>query len=124
MGSSQRNLIRIKNKNLNESPLLKKYLKGQKNSAGKNNSGKTTVYHKGGGHKQKYRTIDFHRNNNSTAIVTSIEYDPNRTAHITSIYDFIQKRYSYIIAPEKLSIGDCKIRVKCRTKTWTFFTYC
>lgn len=104
--SSQRTLIRIKNKNLNKTPLLKKHLKGQKNSAGKNNSGKTTIYHKGGGHKQKYRIIDFYRKNNSTTVVTSIEYDPNRTAHIASIYDFNQKKYSYIIAPEKLSVGD------------------
>jgi len=104
--SSQRSLIKIKNKNLNKNFLLKKDVKGQKNSVGKNNLGKTTIYHKGGGHKQRYRTIDFYRNTNSIAIVTSIEYDPNRTAYITSIYDFIQKKYSYIIAPEKLSIGD------------------
>ena len=103
---SQRNLIKIKNLNLKKKPLLKKSVKGLKNSTGRNNFGKITVYHKGGGHKQRYRNIDFKRTNNIVSVVSSIEYDPNRTAHIASIYDFFSKQYSYIIAPEKLSIGD------------------
>jgi len=103
---SQRNLIKVNYKTLKKEPLLKTYLKGFKNSSGRNNTGKITVRHKGGGHKRKYRKIDFYRNSDSTAIVTSIEYDPNRTAHIASIYDYLSDKYSYIIAPENLKIGD------------------
>jgi len=104
--SSQRNLIKIGNKILRKKPLLKKETKGFKISTGRNYSGKITIYHKGGGHKRKYRAIDFKRTQDSVAIVCSIEYDPNRTSHIASIYDFITKKYFYVIAPEKLSIGD------------------
>lgn len=103
---SQRNLIKINHKNLIKQPLLKNYLKGFKSSSGRNNTGRITVHHKGGGHKKKYRKIDYYRNLDSTAVVTSIEYDPNRTAHLASIYDFLKKKYSYIIAPENLKIGD------------------
>lgn len=103
---SQRNLIKITNKTLEKIPLLKAKMRGLKNSTGRNNSGKITSFHKGGGHKQRYRYIDFARTYNSTGIVTGIEYDPNRTAHIASIFDFVSKSYSYIIAPEKLAIGD------------------
>jgi large subunit ribosomal protein L2 len=79
---------------------------GKKNTAGKNNSGKITVYHKGGGHKKKYRKIHFKRTEDSKGIVTSIEYDPYRTAFIASIYDFLNFRYFYIIAPKNLNIGN------------------
>lgn len=103
---SQRNLIKLKNKHLSKNPFLKKQIKGTKNSSGRNNLGRITISHKGGGHKQKYRILNFERIEDSTSIVCSIEYDPNRTAHIASVYDFFSKKYSYIIAPENLSIGD------------------
>lgn len=103
---SQRNLIKINYKTLKKQPLLKKMLKGLKNSSGRNNTGKITVFNKGGGHKQKYRKIDFYRRSDSIAIVCSIEYDPNRTSHIASIYNYITNQYSYIIAPENLKIGN------------------
>jgi len=86
--------------------LLKKRIKGIIKKSGRNNSGKITVYHKGGGHKRKYRLINFNRTNNSTSIVCSIEYDPNRNANISSIYDFNDKNFCYIITPKKLSVGD------------------
>lgn len=103
---SQRNLIVINNKSLKSSPFLKSKINGLKNSSGRNNTGRITSYHKGGGHKQNYRTITFNRTINSTGIVTSIEYDPNRTANIASIYDFLTKNYYYIIAPKHLSVGN------------------
>ena len=103
--ASQRGLIKINYKNLEKSPLLKSKIKGFKNTAGRNTSGKKTSYHKGGGHKQKYREINFNQNN-YTGIVVSIEYDPNRTAHIASIYDYTKKNYNYIIAPENLKVGN------------------
>ena len=103
---SQRNLIKITNKTLEKTPLIKTKIKGLKNSTGRNHSGKITSRHKGGGHKQKYRHIDFNRTSNSIGIVTGLEYDPNRTGYIASIFDFVTKSYSYIVAPEELTLGD------------------
>lgn len=91
---------------LKKKPLLKKNIKGSKNKAGRNNSGKITVKHKGGGHKQKYRTINFFRTEISTGITCSIEYDPNRNAHIAAIYNFSSNKFFYILAPKNLEIGD------------------
>lgn len=106
--SSQRHVIKINNKYLNKKPILKLNIKGLKISSGRNNSGKITSRHKGGGHKKKYRKIDFCRKqyNNTTGIVMSIEYDPNRNAHIASVYEIKKKIYFYILAPLGLSVGD------------------
>ena len=93
-------------KNQKKIPLIKKLVIGKKNIAGKNNSGKITVYHKGGGHKRKYRVINFMRSQDSIGIVTAIEYDPNRSAFIASIYDFLNLKYFYTIAPKNLNIGN------------------
>lgn len=103
---SQRHLIKINNKHLRNTPLVKSKLKGIKNSSGRNNTGKITTFHKGGGHKQKFREIDFQRKKNSIGIVTSIEYDPNRTGNIASVYDVKIKKYSYILAPKNLTVGN------------------
>lgn len=103
---SQRHLIQINKKFLKKYPLIKSKLKGTKTLSGRNNNGKITFYHKGGGHKQKYRKIDFFRTKNSIAIVTSIEYDPTRTANIASIYNILTQTYSYILAPKNLNLGD------------------
>jgi large subunit ribosomal protein L2 len=76
-----------------------------KSSGGRNNSGKLTVRYRGGGHKRKYRIIDFKRDKfDMPATVLSIEYDPNRSARIALVqYTDGEKRY--IIAPEKLTVG-------------------
>lgn len=103
---SQRNLIKINNRFLRKKSLLKSKIKGLKNSSGRNNTGKITTFHKGGGHKQNYRIISFKLTNNSVGIVTSIEYDPNRSAHIASVYNFLKKNYYYTIAPKYLTIGN------------------
>lgn len=86
--------------------LIKSSIKGMINSAGRNNQGYITSYHKGGGHKKSYRKINFNRTNSSKGIVCSIEYDPNRNCKIASIYDHINKQFFYIISPKKLNIGD------------------
>lgn len=96
----------LSTKKLKKKPLLKNKIKGLVNLAGRNNSGKITVWHKGGGHKQKYRKINFNRKNNSIGIVCSLEYDPNRNANIASVYEFHDGSFFYIIAPKKLTIGD------------------
>ncbi|MFO7868485.1 MAG: 50S ribosomal protein L2 [Bacteroidales bacterium] len=74
-------------------------------TGGRNNTGKMTMRHIGGGHKQKYRIIDFKRNkDNIPAEVVSIEYDPNRNAYISLVkYEDGEKRY--IIAPHGIEIG-------------------
>jgi len=77
-----------------------------KKKAGRNNTGRITVRHKGGGNKRKYRIIDFKRaQKEAGSTVLSIEYDPNRTAYIALLADENGKK-SYIIAPHGLKVGD------------------
>lgn len=103
---SQRQLLLLKKKHLAKTSLLKTKIKGLTNSSGRNNKGIITVRHKGGGHGKKYRNITFNRSFRSTGIVTSIEHDPNRNAHIASIFDFHKHIFYYILAPENLEIGN------------------
>lgn len=77
-----------------------------KRTAGRNQQGKMTVRHRGGGHKRMYRVIDFKRNkDNVPAKVASIEYDPNRTAYIALLH-YIDGEKRYIVAPHGLKVGD------------------
>lgn len=83
----------------------KSLLAPMKNSGGRNNSGKMTMRYMGGGHKQKYRIIDFKRNKPGVpATVKSIEYDPNRTAFIALLY-YVDGEKRYILAPKGLEVG-------------------
>lgn len=83
-------------------PLLAKKSK----SGGRNNYGRITTRHKGQGHKQRYRLIDFRRNKDGVqAEVERLEYDPNRSAHIALLKYFDGER-RYIIAPRGLKVGD------------------
>ena len=76
-----------------------------KKNAGRNNLGRITVRHRGGGNKKKYRIIDFKRQNSAPATVLAIEYDPNRNPYIALIqYESGEK--AYIIAPVGLNVGD------------------
>ena len=73
--------------------------------AGRNNQGKITVRHHGGGHKKQYRIIDFKRNkDNVPAKVATIEYDPNRSANI-ALLNYVDGEKRYIIAPKELQVG-------------------
>lgn len=77
-----------------------------KNKGGRNNRGRMTVRHQGGGHKRRYRIIDFKRyKTDIPATVKTIEYDPNRTARIALIA-YADGLKTYIIAPDKLQVGD------------------
>ena len=77
-----------------------------KKTGGRNNSGKMTVRQRGGGHKRRYRIIDFKRNKEGVAAtVKSIEYDPNRTAWI-ALVEYTDGEKRYIIAPDGLKVGD------------------
>lgn len=91
---------------LAKTPFIKNQLKGKKGTSGRNNSGKITVFHKGGGNKKKYRTVLYNRNFLSTGIVTSLEYDPYRNALIASVFETRNKDFFYIIAPKNLKVGD------------------
>jgi len=79
--------------------------RGKKRCGGRNNRGLITVRGRGGGHKRKYRTIEFKRKESNTpAVVASIEYDPNRNARIALI-QFNDGTKKYIIAPRSLRVG-------------------
>ena len=78
----------------------------KKSSGGRNNNGRITVRFRGGGHKRRYRVIDFKRNKVGVpAKVHSLEYDPNRSAHIALLY-YADGEKSYILAPDGLNAGD------------------
>ena len=91
-----------------KSPLksIKKLKKGKVRISGRNNYGRTTIYHRGGGNKTSYRFIDWKRSLFSTeGIVVNIEYDPNRTGKIALIL-YKNGVLSYILCPKDLKIGD------------------
>ncbi len=80
--------------------------RGLSKKSARNNFGRITVRHHGGGHKRRYRVIDFRRNKfNIPARVASIEYDPNRTCYI-ALLNYVDGFKSYILAPEGLKVGD------------------
>lgn len=85
---------------------LKSLLAGKKTTAGRNRNGRITSRHRGGGHKRRYRMIDFKRNKHEVpATVQTIEYDPNRSARIALIA-YADGERRYILAPNKLRVGD------------------
>ncbi|MEQ1531800.1 MAG: 50S ribosomal protein L2, partial [Methylococcales bacterium] len=103
--AGSRFVVRIKNDDLHKgkpfSPLLSKNNK----TGGRNNQGRITTRHVGGGHKQHYRIIDFKRNKvDIPAVVERLEYDPNRTANIALVL-FKDGERRYIIAPKGLEVG-------------------
>lgn len=75
-------------------------------NGGRNNYGRITVRHQGGGHKRRYRIVDFKRNKTGVpAKVAAIEYDPNRSAYI-ALLQYVDGEKAYILAPQKLGVGD------------------
>ena len=100
-----RGMSTLVNEDITEKTPTKSLLRKVKKTGGRNNQGKMTVRHIGGGNRQKYRVIDFKRNKiGITGRVATIEYDPNRTANIALInYKDGEKRY--IIAPKGLTVG-------------------
>ena len=102
---SRRNMTVIDYSGLSKVKPEKSLLAKVKNTAGRNSYGRITVRHHGGGNKRKYRTIDFKRNNDTPAVVQTIEYDPNRSANIAKI-KYEDGALAYILCPVGLSIGD------------------
>jgi len=103
---SQRHRTIINKKKLHPKNSIKSLTYGLTKSGGRNNKGRITSYHKGGGNKKMYREINFKRNEfGINGVVTRLEYDPNRSAFIALIlYD--NGIYKYILAPKNLKIGD------------------
>jgi large subunit ribosomal protein L2 len=102
---SQRHLVLV-SEDLWKGKPCKKLTRGASKTGGRNNHGHITTRHIGGGHKQKYRTIDFARSRfDVKAVVERIEYDPNRTSHI-ALVKYEDGELAYIIAPQKLIAGD------------------
>ena len=84
----------------------KKLFRPLRKKGGRNNQGKITVRHRGGGHKRRYRVIDFTRNKDGVpAKVASIQYDPNRSARI-ALLNYVDGDKRYILAPDGLKEGD------------------
>ena len=104
--AGRRFVIQIVSEGLYKGPPHAPLLEAQSRSGGRNNAGRITTRHIGGGHKQHYRVIDFKRNKDRVpATVERLEYDPNRTAHIALLlYQDGERRY--IIAPKGVQAGD------------------
>ena len=104
---SRRAMTQLDNKEITKYTPEKSLTNSLKKNAGRNNQGKITVRHHGGGSRRKYRIIDFKRNTKDDipARVVSIEYDPNRTANIALIC-YADGEKAYILAPEGLKVGD------------------
>ena len=84
----------------------KKLLRPLSKKGGRNNQGKITVRHRGGGHKRQYRVVDFRRDKDAVpARVTSVQYDPNRSARIALLH-YVDGEKRYVIAPDGLKVGD------------------
>jgi len=103
---SLRNTVIVDRSDLWKGKPVKTLTVGKSSTGGRNNQGRITSWHRGGGHKQKYRLVDFKRNRfDIEAVVERIEYDPNRTAFIALIR-YTDGELARIIAPQKLAVGD------------------
>ena len=102
----QRQLVQIDRKDLHKGKPEKSLTEGLTKTGGRNNTGRITSRHIGGGHKRRYRIIDWKRNKfDVEGTVARIEYDPNRTAFIALI-EYADGEKRYILAPQRLAVGD------------------
>jgi large subunit ribosomal protein L2 len=103
--AGRRSLVKVVSPELYKGAPYEPLLEKQSKNSGRNNNGRITVRHRGGGAKQRYRIIDFKRNKDDIAAkVERIEYDPNRTAHIALLL-FVDGERRYIIASEGMKEG-------------------
>jgi large subunit ribosomal protein L2 len=103
--AGRRFLVKVVNPELHKGGPHRPLLESKGKSGGRNNHGRITTRHRGGGHKQRYRIIDFKRNKDGVpGIVERIEYDPNRTANIALI-KYADGERRYIIAPKGVGVG-------------------
>src|ERR1700761_8681037 len=103
---SQRQLVIVDRSELWKGEPVKALTEGLRRHGGRNNTGRITMRHVGGGHKRRYRLVDFKRRKfDVTATVERIEYDPNRTAFIALI-KYQDGELAYILAPQRIKVGD------------------
>ena len=103
--NGRRSLVKVVNASLHKGPPVASLVESQKRGSGRNNNGHITVRHKGGGHKQHYRVVDFRRNKDGVpAKVERLEYDPNRSANIALLL-YADGERRYIIAPRGVAEG-------------------
>ncbi|MCY7328519.1 MAG: 50S ribosomal protein L2, partial [Saprospiraceae bacterium] len=101
----QRFGVAVSRDELTKGAMPERSLLGTKSSTGgRNSDGHRTMRNRGGGHKRRYRVIDFKRDKEGTATVLSVQYDPNRTAYIALI-DYADGEKSYILAPRTIEVG-------------------
>ncbi|MBE0488599.1 MAG: 50S ribosomal protein L2 [Halomonas sp.] len=104
--AGRRHVVKIVGEDLHKGKPFAALLEKQSRSGGRNNNGRITTRHVGGGHRQHYRIIDFKRIKDGVpAIVERLEYDPNRSAHI-ALLKYLDGERRYIIAPKGVSAGD------------------
>jgi len=102
----QRQLVLIDRSGLHKGGPVKSLTEGKHSKGGRNNTGRIVVRYQGGGHKQRYRIIDFKRRKfDQPAKVERLEYDPNRTSFIALI-QYKDGEQAYILAPQRLAVGD------------------
>ena len=103
--AGRRFVVRVVNAELHKGKPYAPLLEKQSKTGGRNNAGRITTRHRGGGHKQHYRVIDFRRTKDGIpAVVERLEYDPNRTAHI-ALLKYADGERRYIIAPQGVVAG-------------------
>jgi len=106
---SQRGLVLVDRSELWSGKPVKALTKGLTGNGGRNNNGRITMRHRGGGHKRRYRMVDFKRGKTGMpAVVERLEYDPNRSAFIALI-KYEDGELTYILAPQRLGAGDIVI---------------
>jgi len=102
----RRFVVKVVNPDLHKGEPHKALVEKKNKNGGRNNAGRITTRHIGGGHKQRYRVIDFKRDKDSIpAVIERLEYDPNRTAYI-ALLKYADGERRYIIAPKGVSAGD------------------
>ena len=102
----RRSLVSVVNPDLSQKRPEKSLIQSLRSTGGRNNNGRITSWHIGGGHKKKYRIIDFNRDKiNIPAKVAAIEYDPNRSANIALLF-YVDGEKRYILSPHGIKVGD------------------
>ena len=102
----RRFVVKVQTPDLHKGGPHEPLLERKSKSGGRNNKGRITVRHHGGGHKQRYRVVDFKRSKTGVAaVVERIEYDPNRSAHL-ALLKYADGERTYVIAPKGIKAGD------------------
>src|SRR5574340_14199 len=103
--AGRRGMVKVVNPDLHKGRPFAGLVEKKSKNAGRNNNGRITMRHQGGGHKQHYRMVDFRRNKDGIpAKVERIEYDPNRSAHV-ALLCYADGERRYIIAPRGVEVG-------------------